>query len=328
MATIIDVATRAGVSFKTVSRVLNGESYVSEATKEKVLLAAQDLNYQINRAAQTLRSKRPNLVALFINNPSRSYAQDVQIGVMAGCQAAGCTLIVEDPDKDGAIERLAAAGLMGAILTPPQSDDPDIMENLAAAHVPFIRIGTQSESPHGEPIGIDDRAAAQDMTAYLIQQGHSRIAFITGPSDQKLSQQRRQGYVDALMAAGLRVDEDIIAQGDFTYAAGQGYAEQWLTAAHPPTAIFASNDDMAAGCLAAAYKMNVRVPAQLSVAGFDDSPVARVISPQLTTVSQATREMSEAAVFRLDHIRRGSPPAAASRGLSHRLILRGSTGPA
>ncbi|WP_371395934.1 LacI family DNA-binding transcriptional regulator [Fretibacter rubidus] len=328
MTTIIDVAKQAGVSFKTVSRVLNGESNVRPETKDKVLQAAQALNYRVNSAARRLRSKTPHLVALFLNNPSRSYAQDVQIGAMAGCQDAGFTLVVEDPEKNGAIERLAAQdGLLGAILTPPQSDDPKIIARLNAARVPFVRIGTERSVAGSNQVGIDDRAAAVDMTNYLIGLGHRRIGFICGPQDHEASLRRYKGYCDALQAAGIAFDNDIIERGDFTYASGLTLSERLLALENRPSAIFASNDEMAAGCLAAAYRRNIRVPEKLSVTGFDDSPVARVIYPALTTLHQATRDMSQKAIALLDQKRRQDSDEEIVVKLPHELVIRDSTGP-
>lgn len=328
MTTIIDVAKKAGVSFKTVSRVLNGESHVRPQTKEKVLKAAGALNYRVNSAARQLRSKTPHLVALFLNNPSRSYAQDVQIGVMAGCQEAGFTLVVEDPEQSGTLERLANEdGLLGFVLCPPQSDDPDILSRLSAAGVPFVRIGTEQAVEGSDQVGIDDRQAAFDMTHYLIGLGHRRIGFIRGPQHNEASRRRYAGYCDAVVDAGLTLDPAMVAQGDYTYAAGQALTEAWLGQTQPPTAIFASNDDMAAGALAAAYKHNIRVPERLSVVGFDDSPVARVIYPALTTIHQATRHMSQQAVALLDQKRRQMTEDDVIVKLPHELIVRDSSGP-
>lgn len=339
MTTIIDVAKAAGVSFKTVSRVLNGEAGVRPATKDKVLRAAQGLNYRVNSAARMLRSKSPNLVVLFLNNPSLSYAQDVQAGAMAGCQEAGFTLVVQDPQTTDIIERIAAQdGVLGAILTPPQSDDPHILRRLKSANVPFVRIGTEQAVAGSNQVGIDDRAAAHEMTRYLLSLGHKAIGFVAGPREHDASLRRYEGYCHALAEAGVALDTRLVARGDFTYASGMAAAEHLLSESLRPTAIFASNDEMAAGCLAVAYRHNIRVPERLSVVGFDNAPIAQLVYPALTTIDQATRVMSHRAVELLDQNRRNSPgDAMGSKDaqssvdhsvavkLPHELIIRAST---
>ncbi|RZV40899.1 MAG: LacI family transcriptional regulator, partial [Acidimicrobiales bacterium] len=279
MTTIIDVAKAACVSFKTVSRVLNGEPGVRPKTKEKVLKAAKDLDYRVNVSARSLRSKRRHLVALLINNPSRSYSDDLQFGAVIGCQNAGFSLLVENPFDDESLIRLVnQPGLLGAILAPPFSDNVEIINKLIAANVAFVRVGTELEIKGSSRIGIDDRQAAFDITKHLIDLGHTSIALINGPSIHHICQRRKEGYFDAIEAANIQVDRKIVTAGDFTYVSGVEHTEVMLNSSRRPTAIFAANDEMAAGCLAAAYKLNIRVPDQLSVVGFDDSPVGRVVS--------------------------------------------------
>lgn len=328
MTTIIDVAKHAGVSFKTVSRVLNGESSVRPQTKERVLRSADILNYKVNSAARSLRSKKPHLVALLVDNPSRSYSQDVQIGAMAGCQQAGFTLVLGNPNETEALTRmLTQDGLLGAILTPPQSNDPAFLTMLRDAKVPFVRVGTEELAPGSNQVGIDDKRAAKDIMEHLIGLGHRRIGFICGPEDHAVSEHRKAGYKEALREAGILIEKKLMKSGNFAFASGLAGAEVLLTLENPPTAIFASNDDMAAGCLAAAYKHNVRVPERLSIAGFDDSPVARVIYPSLTTIHQSTREMCEHAVELLERKRREQLEGDLVVKMPHDLIIRESTGP-
>lgn len=326
MTTIIDVAKLAGVSFKTVSRVLNGEAGVRPQTKEKVLKAAKELDYKVNTSARSLRSKRRHLVALLINNPSRSYSDDLQFGAVIGCQNAGFSLLVENPFDGDSLDRLIdQQGLLGAVLSPPYSDNVDVINKLSEAEVRFVRVGTELDIKGSPRIGIDDRQAAYDITNLLIAQGHTSIAFINGPSIHHICQRRREGYFDALESAGITVDRKIVTTGDFTYVSGVEHAEVILNSSRRPTAIFAANDEMAAGVLAAAYKLNIRVPDQLSVVGFDDSPVARVVSPSLTTVHQSTREMAQRAVEILDESNRSNREESHAILLPHQLIIREST---
>ncbi len=326
MTTIIDVAKRAGVSFKTVSRVFSGEQGVRPATKEKVLKAARELDYKVNTSARSLRSKRQHLVALLVNNPSRNYSDDVQFGAMIGCQNAGFNLIVENPFDEESLARLGnQSGILGVVLTPPQSDDVALIKKLQAAEIPFVRVGTEMDIDNSIRIGIDDRQAAFDLTQHLIGLGHRSVAFINGPPTLSICQRRKQGYFDALDAANIPIDRKLVASGDFTYASGRVHAETLLNSARRPTAIFASNDEMAAGCLAAAYKLNIRVPDQLSVVGFDDSPIARVVYPSLTTIHQSTREMAQRAVEILDHLNKADEGNIEPVVLPHRLIFRESS---
>lgn len=326
MTTIVDVAKKAGVSFKTVSRVLNGEQGVRPVTKDKVLKAAKDLDYKINISARSLRSKRQHLVALLINNPSQHYSDDIQFGAMIGCQNAGFNLIVENPFDEESLARLSnQAGILGVILTPPQSDDSVLIGKLNAAEIPFVRVGTELEIDNSIRIGIDDRQAGFELTNHLIELGHSSIAFISGPPTLSICQRRKQGYFDALDAAGIPIDRKLVATGDFTYASGMMHAETLLNSSRRPTAIFASNDEMAAGCLAVAYKLNIRVPEQLSVVGFDDSPIARIIYPALTTIHQSSREMAQRAVEILDQRNQSEQKGIDSVLLPHQLIIRDST---
>jgi len=328
-ATIIDVAKEAGVSFKTVSRVMNDEKSVRPATKDKVLKAAKKLDFRINKAARSLRSKRPTVVTLFLFNVSRSYAQDAQIGAMAGCQELGLSLVIEDRLTAGTIDRLAKDdSLLGLILIPPYSHDPVLLERLDAAGIHYMRVGTEMEYSKTSTVGVDDRKASREITQYLIDLGHKDIAYISGPQAHEVSLLRRLGYEDALRSAGLDVKPELIKSGDFAYASGLAASEALLAGDIIPTAVVCANDEMAAGCLAAAYRNNIRVPEKFSVAGFDDSPIARVIYPSLTTIHQATREMTRRAIILLDKFSREGNGDREIERMPYELIVRDSTGPA
>ncbi len=327
-ATIIDVAKEAGVSFKTVSRVMNGETSVRPATKEKVLAAAQKLNFTVNSAARRLRSKQPHVVTLILHNVSRSYAQDAQIGAMAGAQELGLSLVIEDaPDKDALARMAADDTLLGLILIPPFSHDPVVLEELDAAGIRYMRVGSEMDSPGSITVGMDDRKASREITDYLIGLGHELIAYICGPEAHEVSLLRRLGYEDSMRASGLTISAQMIRAGDFSYASGVKAAEVLLNQDVQPTAIVCANDEMAAGCLAAAYRNNIRVPEKLSVAGFDDSPVARVIYPSLTTIHQATRDMAKRAVILLHKNSLDDAAPGDVERMTHELIIRESTGP-
>lgn len=331
MTTIVDIAKQAGVSFKTVSRVMNGEASVRPATREKVLKAAKELKYSANTAARNLRSKRPRMVALLINNPSQSYSQSVQLGALMGCQKFGLFLSLHSKADETTLSELAdSKRFAGCILAPPFSDDASLLNRMKELGLPFIRLGTEHPKASGIRISVDDRQAAFDMTEHLLSLNHTAIGFIKGPEDYEVSAHRFAGFQQALAKANLSVNVDYIAQGDFSYESGLTAAEKLLSASSRPTAIFASNDEMAAGCLAAAYKMNIRVPRMLSIAGFDDSAIASAVYPSLTTIEQVLPAMVERAVEILTgRLNQGvSLDKTAVLILEHRLIIRNSTGAA
>lgn len=330
MATIIDIAKEAGVSFKTVSRVLNGETGVRQSTRDRVIQAAKALNYSANIAARNLRAKKPKSIALFLNNPSQSYSQSVQLGALRGCQNQGLFLRVHDSIQSKEILSLiqtmedGAYDVAGLILAPPLSDDLLILEAIEKTNLSFVRLGTEHPGAAGLRLSIDDQKAAQDMTAYLIAQGHKNIGFIKGPDNYRASHLRWAGFQNAMRMAELDITEAYIGQGDFSYASGLQAAETILTPGIRPSAIFAANDEMAAGCLAAAYKLDIRVPDHLSIAGIDDAPVATSVYPSLTTIRQSIAEMVEKAVEQL--CLPGDIQKTALL-LPHELIERESTAP-
>lgn len=326
--TIKDVAKNAGVSIKTVSRVMNGEPHVSEKTRDKVLKAVDALGFKINAAARSLRSKSAKRLVLALDNPSQSYTEAVQINAVLACQSFSFELLLQArPNIDTLKASMRDGELVGVVLTPPLSNDLALLEALEAATIPFVRVGAERGSHAGDKIGIDDRAAAAEMTQYLIALGHRSIGFITGNQNYDVTRRRIMGYLDELEFQGITRDDELIVEGDFSYASGLACAEALLTLPVRPTAIFASNDDMAAGCLASAYKLGIRVPDVLSVVGFDDAPFSRIIYPALTTVHQSIEQMMEKAVAML--AARRSDPFAPLRDavIVHSLVKRESCGP-
>jgi LacI family transcriptional regulator len=330
-ASIYDVAKRAGVSIKTVSRVVNRQSNVSEATREKVMAAVDALSYRPNIFARGLASERSFLIGLLYDNPSAGYIAAMQVGVLTRCREEGYHLIVEsldsqNPNLGRQVHSLVTeSSLHGVILTPPLCDTPAVIEALQRAGTPFVRIAPEKPMPGASDVRIDDFKAAYDMTAYLIGLGHKRIGFIKGHPDHGAAMARYEGYRAALAHAGIPLIDELVVQGYFSYQSGLVAGEQLLSLKNRPTAIFAGNDDMAAAVLAASQRFNLKIPQQLSVAGFDDSLVAQVVSPRLTTCRQPIREMAEAAVSML--IQRSENDAPLERHLDHELVVRESTVP-
>ncbi len=330
-ANIYDVAKYANVSIKTVSRVVNRQSNVSEATRKSVLEAVEALSYQPNVFARGLASERSFLIGLLCDIPAAGsgYLAALQTGMLSRCRKEGYHLIVESLDAENpnlgqqVHSLVVKARLCGVVLTPPLCDVPALIEVLKNAHTPFVRIAPEKPLAGASDVKINDYKAAFDMTAYLLGLGHRRIGFIKGPPDHGDANARFEGYRAALMHAGVPFNEELCVQGFFTYQSGMEAGERLLSLKKRPSAIFACNDDMAAAVLAASQRFNLKIPQQLSVAGFDDSIVAQVVWPRLTTCRQPIEEMAQAAVSIL--IQGPSEDGPSARLLDHELVVREST---
>lgn len=334
--TIKDVALRAGVSPKTVSRVLNDEQHVRPEVRAAVQQVIADLDYRPNAFARSLSSSRSFLLGLLLDDPGSGYAADLQLGALIRCRARGYHLVVEPVDvaaRDwlGAIAAsLRALRLDGAMLTPPLCDNRELLDLLDEVGLPYVRVSPSVDTGRSGYVRMDDHAAAYEMTTYLLGLGHRAISFIKGDPMHSSSAQRYDGYRAALADSGLTVDPTFVCEGDFSFRNGLTLGEHLLGLAAVPTAIFASNDDMALGVLISAIKLGVAVPGTLSIAGFDDAPTSRAAWPELTTIRQPKGEMAAAAVDILvdPRYRANVHGAAYQRLLDYSLVLRPSTGTA
>lgn len=273
------------------------------------------------------------LIGLFCDTPmmGSGYLSMLEVGLMAGCRKWKCALVIKsfeiaDADFVAQVEDLVSrTPLRGVILPEPMCDMPDLLASLIAANLPVVRIAPRSESASTFDICIDNRKAAYDMVNHLTGLGHKRIAFIKGPADHGVSQMRYAGFCDAMKDAGLPLADELCVQSaTFDYDSGLAAAEKLLTLPSLPTAIFASNDEIAAAVLATAHSKGLKIPGDFSLAGFDDAPIARTLWPQLTTVRQKMELTGYMAVdFLID------PPASAEarkRPQQHELVIRQSTG--
>ncbi|WP_111640617.1 LacI family DNA-binding transcriptional regulator [Marinimicrobium alkaliphilum] len=332
-ATIDDVAKRAGVSIKTVSRVANKEPNVRPATREKVQKAMDELDYRPNLSARSLAGRKSYVIGLLFDNPSASYVLDVQTGVLSSCRARGYDLLIhpcsyEDPEVTKEIaDVIRQTRVDGLILTPPVSDVPEIIELLNEQKIPFVRIAPAVEKENSPYVETNDQQAAFDMTQRLIELGHTRIGFITGHPDHKAVAYRYDGFREAMAESGLSIDPKLVVQGLNSFESGEEAARALLSRPRHPSAIFASNDDMAAGVIKVAHEMGIAIPGQLSVAGFDDSPVAHQIWPALTTVRQPIQEMARRATELLLQRVKGQK-GLSNQVLASSIIVRDSVGPA
>jgi LacI family transcriptional regulator len=309
VATITDVARMAGVSPMTVSRVVNGETKVRVETRERVTAAIAALNYLPNQAARGLAGALPVRVGLLYNEPSAGYLNEFLIGLLNKASLSHVQLTVRKCDATDSEERLTAEmieqGVDGLMLLPPFCESDALLALMAQTQMPGVAVSRGIPPQQVCAVSIDDYQAAYEMTRHLLALGHQRLGFIIGNPRQTCSARRLAGFRAALTAAGLDLAEhEATAQGMFTYRSGLDAAERLLSRPHRPTAIFASNDEMAAATVAIAHRMGLDVPSDLTVVGFDDAPLATTIWPELTTVRQPIMEMAGAAVDLLvRHIR-------------------------
>lgn len=301
MATINDVAKHAGVSIKSVSRVLNNEPHVRAELREKVESAVAALNYRPNQAARRLAGRRSFLVAYLYDNPNAAYVSQIQAGAARRCRELGCHLVVEPLHSHSrtmidVVERLMATlSPDGVVLTPPLSDNVELLATLKRHNAKIVRIAAADKN-FGIRVHMDERQAARCATEHLIALGHRQIGMVRGHPEHAAAAKRFDGYLDALMGAGLRLDNQYVAQGYFDIQSGIEAGRTLLALRKPPTAIFAANDEMALGVMIAARDAGLDVPHDLSIAGFDDTPMSRHIWPSLTTIRQPLEEMGWSAV--------------------------------
>jgi LacI family transcriptional regulator len=298
--TIRHVAADAGVSLQTVSRVINNEPNVRPAMQQRVQASIDKLGYVPSIAAQRMSGSRSYLI-LAINDRDRTIADwkarqgsdwvdQMLLGGMLKCAEYGYRMIFElvDTHSDHVERELGAAIASlqpdGVILTPPHSENRLITGLLADRKIPFARIGSIEPGP-GIAITMGDEGSARIATEHLVALGHRRIGFISGSEEYSLSKWRLRGWHDAMAAAGLPV-EGLHAHGDFGYDSGVTATRSLLAAVAPPTAIIASNDQMALGALDTATARGLKIPDDLSLISFDNSPVVRFTEPQLTAVDQ------------------------------------------
>ncbi len=335
--TVQDVARAAGVSAMTVSRVVNGEKNVRESTREAVLDAVRKLNYSPNTAARNLAAGEATQIGLLYSNPSAAYLSQFLVGALDGARRTGSHLLIEACEGESAEEqaevtrRFAVTNVEGVILPPPLSESKPVQAELEAAGIPVVSVAMGLAPPGCLNVRIDDFAAASAMTRHLIGLGHRRIGFIKGHPGHIASIERLRGFRSALSEAGLNPDDAAMEQGYFTYRSGLLAAERLLSRDQRPTAIFASNDDMAAATVNVAHRSGLQVPADLSVVGFDDTAPATIVWPELTTIRQPVAAMAEAALHLLlsdlKARRFGGTSPVSEQVLGHELIVRQSCGP-
>ncbi|MDH3416738.1 MAG: LacI family DNA-binding transcriptional regulator [Gammaproteobacteria bacterium] len=339
-ATIDDVAKLAGVSIKTVSRVVNREPNVRESTRDNVERAISELNYRPNQAAQNLASHRSHLIVLIYDDPSAyeipsaGYIIRMQEGALRACRTANYVLLIHPcryRNKDVGNELRALIEQVrpdGIVLAAPLSNVRRIVTAIEETGTPLVRVSPGKKN--GGPLSVvtNDRETCAEMTRFLASLGHKKIAFITGHPEHKAVGNRFLGYKDGLDQSGLIFSEGLVAAGDNSIRSGEACAAALLESEDPPTAIFAANDDMAAGVIRVADRLDIKVPEQLSVAGCDDIALAQQVYPALTTINQPLAGMADEAVMLLIDSARKKRTTQQTAVVAGTLKIRESTGPA
>ena len=338
-STIDDVAALAGVSIKTVSRVINDEANVRESTRENVQKAVRKLSYRPNPSARSLAGKRSYLIGLLYDdpdlydNPSSNYIVNIQQGALRVCKSQNHDLVIypcnyKDKNLNGEIRSLINhSEVDGLILTPPLADKKSLLATIKKTGTPVVSIAPGKSANFPLSVSTNDREVSAQMTEYLASLGHKRIAFITGNRDHEALENRFLGYQDGLKNSGLSFVQNLVQEGDNSFSSGEECTRKLLKVKSPPTAIFACNDDMATGVLRVCHQMGIQVPDKISVTGFDDIPLAQQIYPALTTIRQPVRRMSELATEMLMDQLRSKPQSNQPLTVDSELRIRDSTGP-
>ena len=333
--TIADVAAYVGFAPMTVSRVINGELNVRKETREAVQAAIAKLKYSPNLAARSLAGAEHVRIGMLFSNPSAAFLSEFLVGSLEQARVSHVQLVVEkcdaDQHEDEVVRELLATGVDGIMLPPPLCDSKRIHAVITKADALAVAVASAIPRAGLLAVRIDDHAAAVAMTRHILSLGHRRIGFIIGKPDQTASAQRLAGYKAALVEAEIPVDNALIRQGLFTYRSGLKAAEQLLSLAKPPTAIFASNDDMGAATVAVAHRHHLDVPKHLTVCGFDDTEFSRSIWPELTTIRQPIADMAKAAMLlllrKIKARREGREEDCKQALLEFTLVRRESDGP-
>ena len=329
--TIFDVANRAGVSYATVSRVVNGHPNVRESTRRRVRDAMLELGYVAHVTARSLASGKTRAVGLLAQEIDNPFFSVVIKGVDQEVSSADydlllCTTHSRQGKEAEYVARLSHGMVDGLLIVLP-TGLPEYVSQLRAEHYPFVLVDHDSEAPGCNTVNAANRSGTKEGIEYLIALGHRRIGFITGRPDVGAAHQRLAGYHDALTDAGIPADQSLVVEGDFLEARGYEAALELLSLRVPPTAVFASSDVAAFGVLGAARDAGLNVPQDLSVLGFDDIVEASHIGSALSTVRQPLREMGQIAVQRLISLisDRAQPPARIV--MDTELVIRQTTAP-
>ncbi len=303
--TINDVARLSGVSKKTVSRVINQSPLLNGETRDRVQAVIAEIGYIPNPQARALALRRNFLIALIHDNPNAQMVLGVQQGLLEVLRDTEFELLVHPvdrgaPDMQEEVRRfLERQRPYGVMLLPPISENDALAALCAQIGCRYVRMGSAPFDDARHMVSSNDREAVRGAVEHLLTAGHRRICMIAGPHGFRSAHERQLGYEDAIEAAGIGLQRTWIAQGDYTFDSGMRAAERLLDLSPRPTAIFSSNDEMAAGALHVARQRGLEVPDNLSIIGFDDTSIASHLWPPLTTVRWPIATMARAAALKL-----------------------------
>ena len=303
--TINDVARVAGVSKKTVSRVINRSPLLGQETRARVEAVIAELGYVPNPQARALALRRNFLVGLVHDNPNAQTVMNVQQGMLEALHDTEFEMVVRPLDRgsptmlDDLRHFLERQRLFGVLLMPPVCENDSVAQLCDAIGCRYVRMGSVTLDTPEHMVASNDREAVRGATEYLLSQGHRRIGLIAGPHGFRSARERRLGFEDALAEAGVALPRSMIADGNYTFDSGVTAGERLLDVMPRPTAVFACNDEMAAGVIHAARQRGLDVPRDLSIIGFDDTPIAAHIWPPLTTVRWPIASMARSAALKL-----------------------------
>ena len=329
--TIKDVAELAGVSKKTVSRVINESPLVNEATRKGILGLINDIGYRPDPQARGLAFRRSYLIGMIYDNPTPQYVVNIQLGILDVLRNTGFELVVHPCDRrsdtfiEDARKFVEVQKLHGVILTPSVSEDERLAEVLRELGCAYIRIASVALDMERRMIVTNDRVGAREAARHLAKQGHTRIALVAGRRSFRSAHERRAGFEEGLAEYDLSIPPEYILQGDYTFESGLALGAEILDLDPPPTAVFASNDEMAAGVMQALHVAGQTPPESLSVVGFDDFETATRVWPRLTTVRTPAREIGFLAAERLFEFDADEKEAGGPNQTTPRLIERDST---
>ena len=329
--TINDVARLANVSKKTVSRVINKSPLLSDKTRERVEQVIAEIGFVPNLQARALALRRNFIIAAIHDNPNAQFLVNVQQGVQEAIKGSEFGLMVQPFDRDDPafVEEVRAflgrQRPFGVVLLPPVSSNAEIVELCRETGTRYVRMGSIDGEDPAHVVRSNDREAVREATRYLIAKGHTRIALIEGPVGFASPRERRAGFEEAMDEAGLAVAPELVQPGHYTFETGVAAAEALMRLDDRPTAIFACNDEMAIGAMIACRRSGMRIPEDVSIVGFDDTPLSSHVWPSLTTVHWPIKDMARSAALKLI----GPEEEAASHPwlLASRLVERGSVVP-
>ncbi len=328
--TINDIARVAKVSKKTVSRVINESPFVKEKTREAIKKVIAELGFLPDPQARALALGKSFLIGLVYDNPSPQYVVNMQRGILDALESTDFQLVLRpcdrsQPDFVQQVLRFAQQHKpFGLILPPSVSEAPELAAAIAAAEIDYVRIASVSIDDPDHLILTDDAEGSSKAARHLAELGHRRIGHIHGPVTFRSTHERRRGFESGLAESGLTLDPELVAEGGYTFASGQAATEALLAHSERPTAIFAGNDEMATGAYVAAREAGLRIPEDISIVGFDDTPIAGRLWPGMTTVRLPIREMGRAAARLLLDVANGARRETHLR-FAPELVVRAST---